>query len=52
MEKQEVKEILCQQLKLLAEQTKERSKWQNGAEDVMRMSIGMSYIAKAIVECE
>lgn len=52
MSKEELKESLQQQIGLLLEASKERAKWQNGADDIMKLSIGMSYIAKAILACD
>lgn len=47
MDKQEVKEILCQQLRLLAEKSKDAD-----AEDLVRLSGEMDRIANTILrEC-
>lgn len=48
----DAEKILQQQMKILLEQSEERKKWTNSSEDIMNLSIGMSHIARAIIECD
>lgn len=47
----DAEKILQQQMNILLEQSEERKKWTNSSEDIMKLSIGMSHIARAIIEC-
>ena len=47
----DTEKILQQQMNILLEKAEERKKWSTGAEDIMKLSIGMSYVAIAIIEC-
>lgn len=51
MTNEELKDILAQQMKLLLEKSKQKIEWCNTGDELMKLSIGMSNIAKAIIDC-
>lgn len=51
MTNEELKDILGQQMQLLLEKSKQKIEWCNTGDELMKLSMGMSYIAKAITDC-